>query len=117
SDSDHSDAAHESPPWSHASIKIREGPPPEATMEFGAEAGELRVLTEETLILAAVAGACVLLVLGVLELVWPTRPPRARRTPGEAAPPRPILAPPPRPVQSILPRRLIDSPSARSTGG
>jgi tetratricopeptide (TPR) repeat protein len=89
-------------------------------MEFGAEAGELRVLTEEALILAAVAGACVLLVLGVLELVWPTRPHRSRRTRAEAAPPRPILAPPPppsRPVQSILPRRLIDSPSARPTGG
>ena len=86
-------------------------------MEFGAEAGEPRVLTEETLILAAVAGACVLLVLGVLELVWPTRPHRSRRTRAEASPPRPILAPPPRPVQSILPRRLIDSPSARPTGG
>jgi tetratricopeptide (TPR) repeat protein len=76
------------------------------------------VLTEEALILVAAAGACVLLVLGVLELVWPTRPHRARRTRAEASPPRAILAPPPlRPAQSILPRRLIDSPSARPTGG
>ena len=77
------------------------------------------MLSEEALILAAVAGACVLLVLGVLELMWPTRP-RPRRHPRpEPAQPRPILgAVPPRPAQSILPRRLIESPSAaRPTGG
>jgi len=75
------------------------------------------VLSEEALILAAVAGACVLLVLGVLELMWPTRPRHARRTRSEPAPVRPIAAATPRPVQSILPRRLIDSPSASHAAG
>jgi len=83
-------------------------------MVFGAEASQLRVLTEEALILVAVAGACVLLVLGVLELMWPTRPRHARRVRPEPA----LVAAVPRPVQSILPRRLIDSPSAsRPAGG
>jgi len=76
------------------------------------------VLSEEALILAAVAGACVMLVLGVLELMWPTRPRRARHSRAESAPARPIQAAPARPAQSILPRRLIDSPSAsRPAGG
>jgi tetratricopeptide (TPR) repeat protein len=77
------------------------------------------VLSEEALILAAVAGACVLLVLGVLELVWPTRPRQARRARAEAASARPVVAvSPSHPAQSILPRRLIDSPSAsRPAGG
>jgi tetratricopeptide (TPR) repeat protein len=77
------------------------------------------VLSEEALILVAVAGACVLLVLGVLELLWPTRPRDARRLRVEPAPARPVVAAtPPRPAQSILPRRLIDSPSAsRPAGG
>ena len=77
------------------------------------------MLSEEALILAAVAGACVLLVLGVLELMWPTRPRHARHVRPEPAPARPIVATtPPRPAQSILPRRLIDSPSAsRPAGG
>ena len=88
-------------------------------MVFGADAGQLRVLSEEALILAAVAGACVMLVLGVLELMWPTRPRHARRVSPESAPVRPVEAvTPPRPAQSILPRRLIDSPSAaRPAGG
>jgi len=77
------------------------------------------VLSEEALILVAVACACVLLVLGVLELMWPTRPRPARSAGAEPAPARPVVAAaPPRPVQSILPRRLIDSPSAsRGSGG
>jgi tetratricopeptide (TPR) repeat protein len=77
------------------------------------------VLSEEALILAAAVGACALLVLGVLELVWPTRPRHARRLEPDPAPARPPLAAvPPRPAQSILPRRLIDSPSAsRPAGG
>ena len=77
------------------------------------------MLSEEALILAAVAGACVMLVLGVLELMWPTtRPRRSRRARSEPGPSRPILAAPARPAQSILPRRLIDSPSAsRPSGG
>jgi tetratricopeptide (TPR) repeat protein len=77
------------------------------------------VLSEEALILAAVAGACALLLLGILELVWPTRPRHAHRSGLEPTPARPSLTvTPPRPAQSILPRRLIDSPSAaRPAGG
>jgi tetratricopeptide (TPR) repeat protein len=75
------------------------------------------VLSEEALIIAAAAGACVLLVLGVLELIWPTRARHARRARAEpaTAPPASAIAPP-RPAQSILPRRLIDSPSASRPG-
>lgn len=76
------------------------------------------MLSEEALILAAVAGACTLLVLGVLELVWPTRPRHARRPEPEPMPARPPLAAiPARPAQSILPRRLVDSPSASHPAG
>jgi tetratricopeptide (TPR) repeat protein len=77
------------------------------------------VLSEEALILAAVVGACALLVLGVLELVWPTRSRRPRHSGIEPTPARPSLTvTPPRPAQSILPRRLVDSPSAtRPAGG
>lgn len=76
------------------------------------------MLTEEALILVAVAGACVLLVLGVLELMWPTRSGRAGRPPVEPTAPHPVEAAAARPAQSILPRRLIDSPSAsRPAGG
>ena len=77
------------------------------------------MLSEEALILAAVAGACALLVLGVLELVWPTRPRHVRRPESEPPPARPSLAiTPQRPAQSILPRRLIESPSvSRPAGG
>src|SRR5262249_57366331 len=75
-------------------------------------------MSEEAVILAAVAGALVLLALGVLELIWPTRPRHARRPRAELAPVGPFAAPVPRPIQSILPRRLIDSPSAaRPVGG
>src|SRR5881296_4175077 len=51
--------------------------------------------------------------------MWPTRPRPARSAGAEPAPARPVVAAaPPRPVQSILPRRLIDSPSAsRGSGG
>src|SRR6266446_8565466 len=51
--------------------------------------------------------------------MWPTRRRRARRSRVEPSPSRPILAASlQRPAQSILPRRLIDSPSAsRPTGG
>src|SRR5262245_33157637 len=46
--------------------------------------------------------------------MWPTRPRHARRSRSdELVSPGPLPAPgPPRPVQRILPRRLIDSPSA-----
>src|SRR5207245_10988020 len=64
------------------------------SMVFSAETGYLRVLSEEALILTAVADACVLLVLGVLELMWPTtRPRRSPRARSVLAPPRPILPP------------------------
>jgi len=77
------------------------------------------VLSEQALIFAAVVGACALLVLGVLELLWPTRSRRPRRSGVEPASARPSLTvTPPRPAQSILPRRLVDSPPAtRSAGG
>src|SRR5262249_58004931 len=47
----------------------------------------------------------------------PPRPRHARRARSELAPVRPIAAATPRPVQSILPRRLIDSPSASHPAG
>ena len=77
------------------------------------------MLSEQALILAAVIGACALLVLGVLELLWPTRSRRPRRSGIEPAPARPSLTvTPARPAQSILPRRLVDSPPAtRPAGG
>src|SRR5215472_1470095 len=75
-------------------------------------------MSEEAVILVAVAGALVLLALGVLELIWPTRPRRGRRPRAGPAPARPVAPAAPRPTQSILPRRLIDSPSAaRPAGG
>jgi tetratricopeptide (TPR) repeat protein len=76
------------------------------------------VLSEQALIVAAVVGACSLLVLGILELVWPTRRRRGRRSAVEPPVARPSpSATPVRPTPSILPRRLIDSPSAaRPTG-
>ena len=75
-------------------------------------------MSEEAVILIAVAGALVLLALGVLELIWPTRPRHARRPRAGPATARPFAAAPPRPTQGILPRRLIDSPSAaRPAGG
>src|SRR5262252_6389934 len=40
---------------------------------------EPRVLSEEPMILTVITGAIVLLTLGVLELVWPTRPRHAAR--------------------------------------
>ncbi|PYN22450.1 MAG: hypothetical protein DMD99_16750, partial [Candidatus Rokuibacteriota bacterium] len=58
------------------------------------------MLSEEALILIVVAVASMLLVMGVLELIWPSRPrhpvrrPHARRAP-------------PRPVEAILPSRLV----------
>ena len=76
------------------------------------------MLSEEALIVAAVVGACSLIVLGILELVWPTRRRRGRRSAIEPPPGRPSPSvTPARPTQSILPRRLVDSPSAaRPTG-
>ena len=60
------------------------------------------VLTEEALIVLAALAACALLILGVLELLWPTRPKRLPRRP----PARPHVARPHR--QSALVRHTRD---------
>ena len=74
------------------------------------------MLSEEALIVAAVVGACALLVLGILELLWPTRRRHTRRSsPEPTRPPQAVT--PSRPTQSILPRRLIDSPSSARPSG
>jgi tetratricopeptide (TPR) repeat protein len=52
------------------------------------------MLSEEALIVAAAFGACGLLVLGVLELLWPTRPRRPARPRPLAAAPSAVAAPP-----------------------
>jgi len=74
------------------------------------------VLSEEAVILVAVASALVLLALGVLELIWPTRPRQARRARVEPAPAGFVAGVSPRPPQSILPRRLIESSSSAQPG-
>jgi hypothetical protein len=49
------------------------------------------MLTEEALIVLAAFGACGLLILGVLELLWPTRP---KHTPPPRRPAVPRVARP-----------------------
>jgi tetratricopeptide (TPR) repeat protein len=68
------------------------------------------VLSEEALILGVLAGACMLLVLGVLEQVWPSRPRHPIRRP-RALPPSPPT--PARPAeQAMSPRMTLSlSPS------
>ena len=56
------------------------------------------MLTEEALIFLAALGACGLLVLGILELVWPTRSKHPAR-------PRPAAPPPPPPARHRSPQR------------
>lgn len=66
------------------------------------------MLSEEALILAAVAGACMLLVLGVLEQVWPSRPRHPIRRPRALPPSAPASAEPamsPRMTLSLSPSR------------
>jgi len=60
------------------------------------------MLSEEALILAAAFGACGLLVLGVLELLWPARPRRGRRERPPTAVPWAAAAVPPRPEPLAL---------------
>ena len=48
------------------------------------------MLSEEGFILVAVGSACVLLVLGILELLWPTKPRYPARQGAQGAPPRPV---------------------------
>jgi tetratricopeptide (TPR) repeat protein len=65
------------------------------------------MLSEEALILVVIAGASVLIVLGVLELVWPTRPRHPVRRPQVRPPaPKPVEPPArPRLPLSIAPSR------------
>ena len=55
------------------------------------------MLSEEALIVAVAFAACGLLVLGVLELLWPTRPRRARRERPHPTVPSALAAVPPGP--------------------
>jgi len=60
------------------------------------------MLSEEALVVAAAFGACGLLVLGVLELLWPTRPRRPGRQRPHAAVPSALAAVPPAPEPSAI---------------
>jgi tetratricopeptide (TPR) repeat protein len=91
----------------------------------------VQMLTEEALILAAVLVACGLLILGVMELLWPARRRRPPQRPPEllrrrlvnaraGAPTRPVLEPSQRPrlrrepipVQLSLPEEVLPVPAA-----
>ena len=52
------------------------------------------MLSEEALILIAVVGACALLILGILELIWPSRPRHPVRRSPPSKGPAPTLAKP-----------------------
>jgi hypothetical protein len=69
------------------------------------------MLSEEALIVAVAFGACGLLVLGVLELLWPTRPRRpARQRPLAAAPSAVAAAPPGVEPPVIVPLAAVAAP-------
>jgi len=69
------------------------------------------VLSEEALILLAAFAAVALVVLGVLELVWPSKP----RHPVRRRPPVPLRpAPPPRPAAPELPGAPLAAGAAQS---
>ncbi|MGH7388673.1 MAG: hypothetical protein ACREM3_04360 [Candidatus Rokuibacteriota bacterium] len=72
------------------------------------------MLSEEAVVLFAATGACALLILGVLELVTPTRPRRARRRPAPAPPPlpAPVRDPWRRARTSLSAPRQAESPVA-----
>src|SRR5436309_3032239 len=57
------------------------------------------VLREEELILVAVVGGSALLILGILELIWPSTPRHPVRRP------QPARAPPPTPTKTVTPAR------------
>jgi tetratricopeptide (TPR) repeat protein len=64
------------------------------------------MLSEEALILLVIAAASMLIVLGALELVWPSRPRHPVRRPQALSPARPVEGPvPPRLTLSITPPR------------
>ena len=65
------------------------------------------MLSEEALILIVIAGASMLIVLGLLELVWPTRPRHPMRRPPRQPLPLNRIEPPARPrlTLSIAPSR------------
>jgi tetratricopeptide (TPR) repeat protein len=84
------------------------------------------MLSEEALILIAVVGACALLVLGIVELIWPSKPRhpmRRSKTPvAKPAPPAELVgpAPPTQPATQAAPvrrRRSKVSPHARPHPG
>ena len=57
------------------------------------------MLREEELILVAVVGGSALLILGILELIWPSTPRHPVRRP------QPARAPPPTPTKTVTPAR------------
>jgi tetratricopeptide (TPR) repeat protein len=83
------------------------------------------MLSEEALILIAVVGAVALLVLGVLEILWPSRPRHpVRRSPASpvkaTAPPKPTTLPkaapppnPPRIPKPVAPPQPAAAPAAQ----
>jgi tetratricopeptide (TPR) repeat protein len=81
------------------------------------------VLREEELILVAVVGGSALLILGILELIWPSTPrhPVRRPQPARAPPPPPAKTPTPArtaaPAMPLRERRSQVSPHARPHAG
>src|SRR5207247_1972032 len=65
--------------------------PRRVPLDRRASPGRRRMLSEEALILIAVVGAWALLIPGVLETLWPSRP----RHPGPRSPPAPLARPAP----------------------
>src|SRR5207244_7136686 len=77
------------------------------------------MLNEDALLLIAAFGACALVVLGTLELLWPTRPRYARRRPlpvrdlSRQVPPRPAPARRPAPPARVAAPSPVEPPVAR----
>src|SRR5438552_144779 len=68
--------------------------PRRVPLDRRASPGRRRMLSEEALILIAVVGACALLILGILELIWPSRPRHPVRRSPPSKGPAPTLAKP-----------------------
>jgi tetratricopeptide (TPR) repeat protein len=81
------------------------------------------VLSEEALVLLAVVGACALLILGIIELIWPSKPRhpvrRSPAPPATEAPPAVQSKPAAPPAAAPGPRRRRSkvSPHARRHAG